>query len=69
MHHTKKRRLAAQVRRFRARFAQSVGPSLGDVIPRPLLMQWLSEEAGRWRERLYGPLQTLSLLIYGVRLD
>lgn len=63
MHDNKKRHLAAQVRRFRARFAQSAGTALGNVVPQQLLMQWVVEEAGRWRERLYGPLQTLALFI------
>lgn len=63
MHDNKKRQLAAQVQRFRARFAQSAATALGEVIPRPSLMQWVAEECGRWRERLYGPLQTLLLFI------
>ena len=33
MHGSKKRWVAAQVRRWRARFAQSVGALLGDVSP------------------------------------
>lgn len=63
MNDSKKRYLAAEVKRFRARFAQSAGAVLGDVIPRQLLMQWVVEECGRWRDRLYGPLQTLLLFI------
>jgi hypothetical protein len=51
------------VRRLRARFVQSVGAVLGDVIPAQLLMQWVMEEAGRYRERVYGPLSTLVLFI------
>lgn len=42
---------------------QSVGAVLGDVIPAQLLMQWVIEEMGRYRERLYGPLSTLVLFI------
>ncbi len=42
---------------------QSVGAVLGDVIPAQLLMQWVMEEAGRYRERVYGPLSTLVLFI------
>ncbi len=49
----------AEVRRFRARFAQGVGAKLAEVIPVGLLMQWVTEEGGRWRDRLYGPLATL----------
>jgi len=56
MDSSKKRSLAEQVRRFRARFAQSVGAVLGEVIPAELLTEWVTEEAGRWRERAYGPL-------------
>ena len=63
MHNSKKRRVAEQVKHFRSRFVQSAGAALGDAIPRQLLMQWVTEECGRWRERLYGPLQTLLLFI------
>ena len=63
MDSSKKRSLAEQVRRFRARFAQSVGAVLGEVIPAELLTEWVTEEAGRWRERTYGPLQTLRLFL------
>jgi hypothetical protein len=63
MDSTKKGQLAEQVRRWRARFAQSVGAMLGDVIPQQLVLQWVMEEAGGWRERLYGPLATLVLFI------
>lgn len=63
MHDNKKRQLAAQVQRFRMRFAQSAGAVPGDAIPRQSLLQWVAEECGHWRERLYGPLQTLQLFI------
>jgi len=63
MDSNKKRHLAVQVRRFRARFVQSAGAVLGNVIPAALLMRWVSEEVGRWRERAYGPLQTLMLFL------
>jgi len=42
---------------------QSVGAVLGDVIPAKLLMQWVIEEAGCYRERIYAPLTTLVLFI------
>lgn len=51
------------MRRFRARFVQSVEAVLGEVIPAQALMQWVVEEAGRYRERVYGPLVTLTLFI------
>jgi hypothetical protein len=63
MESIKKWGLAEQVRQFRARFAQSAGALLADVIPEALLKQWLSDEVGAWRERLYGPLTTLKLFI------
>jgi hypothetical protein len=63
MHRTKKRCLTEQVRRFRARFVQSVGAVLGDVIPAGLLVQWITEEVGAYRERVYGPFATLVLFI------
>lgn len=59
----KNKRLMAQVQRFRKRFLQSVGRALADVIPLPSLVQWVIEEVGVYRERIYGPLTTLSLFI------
>lgn len=56
-------RLAEQVKRFRARFVQSVGSVLGDVIPSKLLMEWVMEEVGVWRERVYSPFTTLVLFL------
>ena len=55
MHSNKKQRLVEQVRRFRARFAQSVGKALGDMIAQPSLIQWIREEIGEYRERVYSP--------------
>ncbi|MGH8647570.1 MAG: IS4 family transposase [Gammaproteobacteria bacterium] len=63
MNSNNKRHLSEQVRRFRARFAQGVGAKLGEVVPAGLLKQWVVEEAGRWRNRLYGPLITLKLFL------
>jgi len=63
MDSSKKRQVSEQVRRLRARFAQAVGALLGDVIPQQLVMQLVSEEAGGWRERVYGPLTTLVAFI------
>lgn len=63
MNSNKKRHLAEQVRRLRARFMQTVGAILGEVLPAPLLMQWVAEEAGHFRQRIYDPLQTLMLFI------
>lgn len=63
MNTSKKRVLTEQVRRLRARFAQSVDTLLEDVIPAELLKRWVLEEAVQWRERLYGPLRTLMLFI------
>lgn len=59
----KNRRLVKQVQRFRARFAQSVEAVLGGVIPGALLIQWIAEEMGAYRERIYDPLVTLMLFI------
>lgn len=59
----KRRRLAEQVKRFRARFVQSVGSVLGEVIPSKRLMQWVKDEVGDWRERVYSPFTTLVLFI------
>ncbi len=63
MHRNKKRCLAEQVRRFRARFVQSVGAVLGNVIPPSSFTQWVVEEAGVYRERIYSPFTTLMLFI------
>ena len=59
----KRLRIAGQVKRFCRRFAQGPGAALGQVIPQQSLMQWIKEEAGKRRERVYGPLQTLLLFI------
>lgn len=63
MNDSKKRHFAEQVKRFRARFVQKMGLVLGEVLPAPLLMQWVAEEVGHFRQRLYDPLQTLMLFI------
>lgn len=63
MNDSKKRHFAEQVKRFRARFVQKMGVVLGEVLPAPLLMQWVAEEAGHFRQRLYDPLQTLMLFV------
>jgi len=63
MNDSKRKHLAGQVRRFRERFAQSTGSVLGQVIPSQELLKWVEEEMEDYRERLYGPLQTLTLFI------
>ena len=63
MNHSKKRHLAEQVRRLRARFVQSVSAVLGDVLPMQSLMQWIRDECDSYRQRIYDPLQTLTLFI------
>lgn len=49
------------MKRLRARFAQSVGEGLNSVMSARSLTQAVRQHAGRWRERLYGPLTTLEL--------
>lgn len=63
MDRIKRTGFAGQVKRFCARFAQGAGAELGHVIPRQSLMQWIEEEAGDYRERIYSPLRTLLLFI------
>ena len=63
MNNSKKGHLAEQVRRLRARFVQSVGSALGDVLPAKSLERWIREECGNYRQRIYGPLRTLTLFI------
>lgn len=59
----KKKRLLAQVQRLRARFAQSMESVFGDVIAKESLSEWVIQEVGTYRERIYGPLVTLMLFI------
>lgn len=59
----KRQQIAGQVRRFCGRFAHGPGTALERVIPLQSLTQWINEEAGKHRERVYGPLQTLILFI------
>jgi len=63
MNDSKKRHLAGQIRRFRARFVQTAGAVVGNVLPTQLLARWVAEEAGNFRQRIYDPLQTLMLFI------
>lgn len=63
MDHNKRQRMAGQVRRFCGRFAQGASEALGRVVPRQELARWVEEETGVHRERIYGPLQTLTLFI------
>jgi len=63
MNHIKRPEHTGQIKRFCARFAQGAGSALGRVIPQKDLIQWIAEEAGNCRERIYGPLQTLMLFI------
>lgn len=63
MNGTKNGSFVEQVRRFRARFVQSAGASLGKVITSHVLKTAVLGEAGYWRERLYSPLTTLVLFI------
>lgn len=48
---------------MRARFVQTAGAVLGDVLPMQSLMMWIAEECGNYRQRIYDPLQTLTLFI------
>ncbi len=59
----KKKCLVEQVRQFRARFVQSVGTVLSDIVPKHSLLQSIIEEAGVYRERIYGPFATLVLFV------
>ncbi len=63
MNRIKRHGIAGQANRFCGRFAQGAGSALGRVIPRHSLLQWIEEEAGDYRERVYGPMQTLMLFI------
>jgi len=63
MNNSKKGHFAEQIRLLRARFVQSVGSVLGDVLPAKSLERWIREECGNYRERIYSPLRTLTLFI------
>jgi len=63
MNHSKRLAMTGQIKRFCHRFAQGMGGALSRVIPRAELLRWVEEETGPYRERLYGPLQTLMLFI------
>src|SRR3972149_6165893 len=63
MNNSKRKHLAGQVRRLRARFVQSVGAGLGNVLPAKSLKLWVHEECGNYRQRIYSPLRTLTLFI------
>ena len=63
MDRIKKPMLAGQVKRFCGRFAQGAGTALARVVPQKTLLQRVEEETGNYRERIYGPLQTLLLFI------
>ena len=63
MDHIKRKCIEGQVKRFVARFAQGVGSALGKIISERDLLRWIDEEAGSFRERLYGPVQVLVMFI------
>jgi hypothetical protein len=42
---------------------QSVGTVLGDIVPAGALKQWVRQEAGQFRDRVYSPVTTLTLFI------
>ena len=63
MQFNKKKCLVKHVRQFRARFAQSVDTVLANVVPEQSFIQWVIEEAGVYRERIYSPFATLVLFI------
>ena len=63
MNHIKRQALAGQIKRFCGRFAQGADSALGRAMPRQELLLWVEEEAGDYRERVYSPLQTLTLFI------
>lgn len=44
MNDNKKRQVSEQVKRCRARFAQSVDAVPGEILPTALLKQWVAEE-------------------------
>jgi hypothetical protein len=63
MKRSKKGGFAEQIRRFRARFVQSAGVALEQILTTRILRKVVLEEAGRWRERVYSPLITVVLFL------
>lgn len=63
MDNTKKRFLSGKIRRFRAKFAQENGIKIGDVLPDELIGRCIAEEIGEYRERIYSPMETLTLFV------
>ena len=63
MKHSKKSVFAEQIRRFRARFVQCGGAVLERILTGQGVRELVLEEAGGWRERLYGPLTTVGLFL------
>lgn len=63
MDSSKRGSFVEQVRRFRARFVQSAGSALGEVLTTRVLQTLVMEEAGSWRKRLYSPLTTVVMFI------
>ena len=60
---SKKAGFVEQVRRFRARFVQRAGSVLGEVLTARVLTTFVTEEVGRWRNRLCSPLMTVVMFI------
>ena len=60
---TKVSRFAAQVSRFRARFAQGSGSALGSLLGQAELEQRVVRHSAGCRKRIYPPLITLSMFI------
>jgi hypothetical protein len=56
-------RLRQQIKQLGAQFLQSGRSLLSQIIPLAELEQLVREEAGKYRERKYGPLRTLLLFI------
>ena len=63
MNAIKKNGFVEQVRRFRARFIQSGGSALGEVLSAQVLAAGEIEKTGKRRERLYSPLTTVMMFV------
>lgn len=63
MRHVTPRRVSRQVESFRQQFAQAPGLPFAEVLPAGLIDQVVAEEQVPFRERLYTPLVTVSLLL------
>jgi hypothetical protein len=63
MNDSKGTQLLTQISAFRARFAQSVGTMLSEVISQEQLKEYVTAEVGNYRDTKFNPIQTMVMFI------